>query len=127
MLRATALFTLRPDTIVNLGPAMEPPEASLIELSPIALITRGLRGLAGRTERDIVASLFGDRTLAVHPDAPIEDIELLRFEMQVVEALHESPRTFADWSWAGPSASPLRHAVHPPSDALPRRLPPACR
>jgi tetratricopeptide (TPR) repeat protein len=95
LLRANVLFTLRPETQVELSPLFDPlPRDSLVQINPLALITRGLRGLAGRVEPlELVKPLLG-RELSLHPDAQVADLELLPFEMQIAEALLQGTNTY---------------------------------
>jgi tetratricopeptide (TPR) repeat protein len=95
LLRANVLFTLKPETQLELSPLFEGlPRECLVEINPLALITRGLRSIAGRVEPlDLVKPLLG-RQLAIHPDAQLADLELLPFEMQVAEALVQGAKTY---------------------------------
>lgn len=93
LLRASTLFALSHDTLYELE-AGAPNVARRIHINPLALITRGLRGLASRIDPAQIEALFEDRLLGVHPRAQVAELELLKFEHAVVAALRQRQRTY---------------------------------
>lgn len=96
MLRATAIFALGPETRIEIGPPEELDVVRRLNVPPLELITRGLRALAGAVEPLFLVHPLGGQVLRIHPAAPIAELGLLGFEMQVVDALRRRPRTVDD-------------------------------
>lgn len=96
LLRATAIFALGPETRIEIGPPEELEVAHRLTVPPLELITRGLRALAGGVEPLVLLHPFGSQRLAVREGAPIGELGLLAFEMQVVDALRRRPRSCDD-------------------------------
>jgi Tetratricopeptide repeat len=86
MTQVNALHGLAATTSVELD-ASPPDPAPAVEVNPLALIARGLRGVVSRHDPLAALRALEGKTLRLHPEAPIDELELLPFERKIVAAL----------------------------------------
>lgn len=95
--KVNLMFGLGPETHVALD-ASTPEPAERVTVASLPLIVRGLRAAASRREpKDLLAPLSG-RALRLHPEAPIDALELLAFERKIAAALSARTCTVAELS-----------------------------